>query len=120
MDRCQICNKKLGKVHGHLIEKSPYFKVDRSCYKCATILEFIFEGDSLYTTTFIADGLKMEINHQNETSSFYKLSVRELAAFSGYVSVNWDELVTLDEVYDFDIQNIKGMKAKLETMLLFS
>ena len=120
MDRCQVCNKKIGKVHAHFIEKTPYFKVDRSCYKCSTILEFIFEGDSLFTTMLICDGLKLEIDHRNKTSVFSKLSVRELAAFSGYVSVHWDEVLVMDEEYEFDIQNIKNMKTKLETMLLFS
>jgi hypothetical protein len=69
---------------------------------------------------FIADGLKLEIDHKNNISVFYKLSVRELAAFSGYVSINWDEVIVMDEEFDFDIQNIKGMKTKMETMLLFS
>lgn len=120
MNKCQVCDKLTGRAHAQPIDKTPYFKIERSCYKCSTVLELIFEGDSLFTTMIICDGLKLEIDHKHKTSVFYKRSIRELAAFSGYVSISWDQVIIMDEEYEFDIQNIKEMKRKMETMLLFS
>lgn len=120
MNRCPICNKKVFDVHAKDIDKTPYFKIEKSCYKCSTFIQFIFEGDELYTTQFIADGLKLEIDHRKKSSVFYNRNIRELAAWVGYVQISWDEVITMDEEFDFDIQNIKNMKLKMEKMLLFS
>lgn len=118
MKKCQICGRKIGQAYGTNI--GLMYKLEKSCYKCSTIIQYVFEGDRLSETTFIADGLKIEINHNTKTSSLFKREINYIGALKKHVEIKWVSLAKMDEEFDFDVENLKNIKAKMETMMLFS
>jgi len=118
MKKCPICSKKIDRAYN--TEHKDFSRLEKSCYKCSTVINYIFEGSSLKETVVIMDGLKLEINHEDKTSTVFRRHINECPPYSGYVAIKWISLVHVDEEIEFDLENLKELKRKLETMVLFS
>ncbi len=118
MVKCPNCGKKMGEAY--VKNDGIWSKLEKSCYKCVTVLWITFEGNSLHETSYIADALKLEINHKDKKTTLYKREVKYLTINKEYVAVHWEPIHELNEEIEFDVEDLKNIKLKMETMLTFS
>jgi len=120
MTNCPICGKKMGDVYASDIKSSYISKLEKTCFKCTTYIDFTFKHDKIINTTFIFDNLKLEIIHDQKITYLYKREIKYLPVTKKYVEISWAEVSIIDQEFEFDIQNLKDIKSKMETMLIFS
>ncbi len=120
MKRCPICNKDMGNVYVTTAPNLHLYKLERACYSCTCIVHYVFELEELVEISFIVDDLKLEIFPKRSKTFLFKRDIRYLTAWNEYVEINWKKMLECDEEFDFDILNLKEVKLKMETLVLFS
>ena len=120
MTNCPICNKKMGPTYAGEVKGTYLYKLEKTCFKCTTYIEYTFEHNKLINTSCIFDNLKLEIVHEQNRSLLYKRETKYLGILKKHVEIRWVEVFIMDKEFEFDIQNLKDIKSKMETMLIFS
>jgi hypothetical protein len=120
MTHCPNCRKKISDAYTK--DDGDWHRIEKSChnYKCATTLWITFKNESLYETLYIADQLKIEVNHVNKKTYLFRKELGYSTILTNYIVIGWIPIFELDEEMEIDLDHLNDLKLKMERMQTFS